>query len=65
MDWKKLLADIRARDVTLEKIKDECGFASKGHVHDVATGKQPHIFWERGDALIRMHKRVMRRKEPK
>lgn len=62
MDWKRLVGECRLRGVTLEQIKDACGFASRGHVHDVATGKQPKVLWERGDALIRFHRKVMRRK---
>ena len=62
MDWKTLIADMRARGLTLQQIKDAAGFASRGHVHDVLGGKQRRVYWEIGDALIKLHKRVMRRK---
>ena len=62
MNWKQLIADIRSRGATLAEIAKTCGFASPGHVHDVANGRQPGVMWEVGDALIKLHKRVMRRK---
>ena len=62
MKWITIIADIRARGYTLEQIKDKAGFSSRGHVHDVAMGRQPRVMWEIGDALLKMHKRVMRRK---
>jgi hypothetical protein len=61
MDWKTLLQDIR-RHKTLDAIAKECGFASRGHVHDLANGNQLSVEWSRGQALIKLHKRVMRRK---
>ena len=60
MDWKHLIAEIRARDVTLELIRSECGFSSRGHVLDVQNGRLATVRWEVGDKLIRMHKRVTR-----
>jgi hypothetical protein len=62
MDWKNIVADLRKRNLTLEQIKDGAGFASRGHVHDIAAGKQRSVKWEIGDALLKLHKRVMRRK---
>jgi hypothetical protein len=62
MDWTKLIADLRARGYTLQRIAELCGFASRGHVHSVAGDKSRSIVWEIGDALIRLHRRVMRRK---
>ena len=62
MNWSTLIADIRGKRVTLQDIADKCGFASKSHVHDLATGRQHRVLWEVGDALIKMHRRVMRRK---
>lgn len=61
MNWIQLIADIRACSLTYEDIKKGCGFASRGHVHDLAHGKQAKVLWEPGDKLIKMHKRVMRR----
>jgi hypothetical protein len=62
MDWKALLADIRARGVTLDAIAQECKLSSKGHAHDIATGRQERVLWDAGQAILKMHKRVMRRK---
>jgi hypothetical protein len=62
MDWTKIIAVIRSRGYTLEQIKDECGFASKGHVHDVAKGRNPKINWESGDKLLKLHAKAKRRK---
>lgn len=62
MDWKTLIAGLRARGLTLDEIRIACGFASRGHVHDVMTGKQGRVMWEIGDAMLRLHRRVMRRK---
>ena len=63
MDWQRMIAELRQRRLTLEDIAQACGFASRGHVHDLARGKQGEPRWSIGDALIRYHKRVMRRKE--
>lgn len=62
MNWQTLIAEIRERGVKLDEIRGECGFASKGHVHDLANNNQRSVVWEIGDALIKMHRRVMRRK---
>jgi hypothetical protein len=62
MNWKQLIADLRKRGLTLEAIRAECGFASRGHVHDLGGGKSFTVSWEIGNKLIRFHKRVMRRK---
>jgi hypothetical protein len=48
--------------MTLEDVRLECGFASRGHVHDLATGKQGSVSWEIGDALMKLHRRIRRRK---
>lgn len=61
MNWPEIIAEIRVRGYTLDNIKDKCGFASRGHVHDVANGKQPTVSWERGDALLRLLRDVRRR----
>jgi hypothetical protein len=60
--FKEAIADLLGRGWTLQRIADACGFASRGHVHDVLNGKQISVSWEIGDKLLRLHKRVMRRK---
>ncbi len=62
MDWKPLLNELRATGLTLQQIKDACGFCSRGHVLDLQTGAQKWIRWEIGDALLKYHKRIMRQK---
>lgn len=62
MNWQAIIAEIRSRGLTLEDVRAACGFASRGHVHDLATGHQQALRWELGDALIKLHKRVKRRK---
>lgn len=56
------MSEIRQRGVTLEQIRAACGFASRGHVHDLATGKQNDISYEIGHKLVKMHAKVRRRK---
>ena len=62
MDWQRLISDLRRRHLTLADIAEACGFASRGHVHDLQRGKQGEPRWSIGDALIRLHRKVMRRK---
>ena len=62
MNWSQLIADMRTKGVTLDEIASQCGFSSRGHVHDVWKGRQARVLWEIGDKLLRLHKRVMRRK---
>ena len=62
-DWGRLVRQIQhGASMSLQKIADECGFASRGTLHDLTTGKSTTCSYERGDALVRLHKRVMRRK---
>lgn len=62
MNWKQLILDLTSRKITLQAIADECGFASKGHVHDLKTGRQATVSYDAGVKLVALHKRVMRRK---
>ena len=61
MDWKSIIADLQQAGNTLANIAKECGFASPGTVHDLKTGLSTTCSWERGNKLIAMHKRVMRK----
>jgi len=65
MNWKQLIADMQARGETMQTIADKCGFASSGHVHNLASGKQSDLKWTIGVSMIDLHKRVMRRKARK
>jgi hypothetical protein len=62
MNWMQVVLELRERGCTLGYIAETCGLSSKGHVHDIASGKQRRVLWEAGDALLKLHKRVMRRK---
>lgn len=54
MNWKQLLADLRMV-MTLQDIADTCGLASKGAVHDIASGRQKTVMYEIGACLIALH----------
>jgi len=63
MNWNQIISDLQARDYTLERIARDCGFASKGAVHDLKTNtRQKSCAYERGVLLVALHKKVMRRK---
>lgn len=62
MNWTQLIKDMQAQGLTLEQIGDAAGM-SKGHVHDLKTGRNKAVLWETGEKLICHHKRVMRRKK--
>ena len=62
MNWSQMITDISARGVTLRQIAELCDFASAGAVKNLHTGMQKTCAWERGDKLIKLHRRVMRRK---
>lgn len=51
--------------MTLQQIADECGMASKGHAHDLKTGKQKTVGYEIGLRLVALHKRMTRKKGKK
>jgi hypothetical protein len=62
MNWHNIIAELQAAGWTLEAIAHECGFASKGHVHDLKTGHQKSCGFEAGIKLVELHKREMRKK---
>jgi hypothetical protein len=61
MNWKQIVTDL-FEELTLQQIADACGLASKGHVHDIKTGKQSQVYYDAGVKLLALHKKVMRRK---
>ncbi len=61
MNWKTIIAEIRQSGATLEQIAQQCGFASRGHVHDLMTGKQAEPRWSIGDQLLALHRKARRR----
>lgn len=62
MDWKTLIADLLALGQTYQQIGDACGM-SKGHVHDLKSGRHDDVMWTRGEKLRKLHARFMRRKQ--
>ena len=60
MNWQNLVCDLRSV-MTLEEIAKALGLKSKGAVHGISTGYQKKITWEVGDAILRLHKKAMRR----
>ncbi len=64
MDWKTLISDLQERGFTLEQIAEECGFASRGAVHELKTQmRQKSCSYERGIKLIALHRKALRRKQ--
>ncbi len=62
MNFKTLIADILSRGYTLQQIAEATGMASRGHVHDLANGKQKTVSFEVGARICTLHKSAMRRK---
>lgn len=63
MNWNQIITDLQARGYTLEDIATECGFASKGAVHDLKGQlNTKSCLYERGVLLVALHKKTMRRK---
>jgi len=63
MDWYTIINELQHRKVTLQQIADQCGFASRGAVHDLKNVKAATCSYERGVKLVALHKRVMHRRE--
>jgi hypothetical protein len=61
-DWYRIIQDLQDRKVTLQTIADECGFASRGAVHDLKMVDGATCSYERGAKLVAFHRKVMRRK---
>lgn len=62
MNFQQLLSEL-SEHMTLQKIADECGMASRGHVHDLISGRQKTVSYEAGLKLVALHKKAMRRKD--
>lgn len=57
MDWKQLVADIKAAGMTQEQIACEIGI-SVGSLSELINGKIGEPKWSRGDALIALHQKL-------
>ena len=56
-NFPNLIAELRTvYGMTLEQIANACGFSSKGHVHDLKTGRQQSVSYELGTKLIDLHR---------
>ena len=61
-NWNQILRDL-GEVMTLQQIADACGFASKGHVHDLRSGKKKSVTYELGVRLMALHKKVMAKQQ--
>lgn len=61
MDWKQLVADIKAAGMTQEQIATEIG-VSVGSLSELINGKIGEPKWSRGDALIVLHQKMCQQK---
>jgi hypothetical protein len=61
MDWKQLIADLRAKGLTLRQIGETAGMSTSG-VHDLANGRSKSVMYETGLRLVQLHRRAKRRK---
>lgn len=62
MNIQDHLRDLR-RAYTLEQIAKMCDFSSKGHVHDVLTGRQKTVTFLLGMRIMDAHKKLMRKEK--
>jgi hypothetical protein len=62
MNFKPLLRDL-AQVYTLQSIAEMCGFASRGHVHDVMHGKQKGVTFELGMSIVDAHARLVKQRK--
>lgn len=62
MNWPKLIKDLRDGGMTLQEIADACGFASRGAVHNLATGKQTTVTYDIGAKLVALQSVKTKRK---
>ena len=60
-DWPSIIADLQRR-MTLRQIAEHCGFASAGAVHSLKSGVQKSCEYERGAALVELHRRLTRKR---
>lgn len=63
MNWKNLIADLIASGLTQMQIAEKAG-CKQASISDLSTGKTNQPSYAIGSALVAMHKRAMRRKQP-
>ena len=59
MKWKNIIADLQAFGLTQSQIAEKCG-TGQSHISSLASGKRKVPNWNLGDALIRLHKKVLK-----
>lgn len=64
MKWKTLIQDLLNAGMTQVAIADGIGLKQPSIV-DILQEKTKSVRWETGDAIIKMHRRVMRTRTPK
>ena len=62
MNWPHIITQILSRGYQLREVAALCHFSSPGHLHDLKSGKQLSVEYERGAALLDLHRKVMRRR---
>lgn len=62
MNWNAIITALQER-YTLEVLAKLAGFASKGHLHDLKTGKQATCSFERGQKLMELHRGLSKREK--
>lgn len=62
MDWKSILADLKAAGRTQKDIATKCGCAQTT-ISDLATGKTDQPAYSIGERLMALHKSATRRRK--
>ena len=60
MNWKTILADLRAAKVTQAQIAQQCGCAQTT-ISSLATGDTHQPIWPTGVMLLALHKKAQRK----
>ena len=55
MDFPKIVKDLQAAGMRQREISEQTGI-SQPNICQIGSGKFKKIFWENGDALIRLHR---------
>lgn len=62
MDWKQLLVDLKGAGLAQQDIADYCKVAQSS-VSDLARGKTTEPAFSFGQALVRLHKRTLGKRQ--
>lgn len=64
MNWKTIIAELNAAGLSQGKIADLLCI-SQPSVSDIANGKTKNPSWQIGDALLKLHRKEVRRARAK